>query len=125
MAVYAHVTDRTGRLLILRCGITREWVLPGGDAGPYESEADAAAYHVRRILHLALPPGEKRAVVDGDTLVDCGSLSPEQLSRVELPTRRAGQAEPEFTALRFVPPSALPEPMPAGQRQLLRFRQKS
>ncbi|MEU3353541.1 hypothetical protein [Streptomyces sp. NPDC037389] len=119
MAVYAHITDSAGRLLLLMCGITREWVLPGGDAIPYESEADATAYHVRRILHISLAPGEKRAVAQGDVLFDCGSVSPHQLSRIELPERPPGRSRPEFLAHRFVLPSALPEPMRAGHRRLL------
>ncbi|GAA2707566.1 MULTISPECIES: hypothetical protein [Streptomyces] len=119
LLVYAYLTDPLGRLLLLMTGDRRDWVLPGGDVGPYESRLEAAAYHARRILHVAVKPLRSAAVTDDQHLIHCRPLTPRGVASITLPPRPSGKPHPAYLDYAFAPLTALPPRMRAGHRHLV------
>ncbi|GII80715.1 ADP-ribose pyrophosphatase [Sphaerisporangium rufum] len=111
----AFITDRRGRVLLVKPNYRDHWLWPGGHVDEGETPADACAREVREELGLILPVGRLLGVhwvpPLGDRplplvhfLFDCGTLPSEDgivLQREEL------------DAYRFVAPGEAREVMPA------------
>ncbi|WP_171165006.1 hypothetical protein [Streptomyces sp. I05A-00742] len=102
-------------------------VLPGGPALPGETALWAATYHARRMLGVPVDPGHVVAVdhdarvsgPEGESIqfvVDCGRLSAEQATCVNLP-RTAGDGTDEVLAWGFVDPACWPAEVEPYERR--------
>lgn len=132
LTALAHITDKAGRLLMLKVSHQQEWALPGGTALAGESPVDALTYHLRRTLQLQVTPRRVLLVdhsivnsaeaPDGDTtfVFECGTLRTEQIKAIKLQPTPTPHTGPEVLAFAFLGPTELKERIrPHQHRRIL------